>query len=221
MQQAQTGCWKGYAMNDIAWAGQLAAPTALAAGLLTCFLGYRLLKVTLGITGFIIGMAGGWALGMSLAPDSNVIALICALVAGVIGAGLCVWLFFLGIFLLGASAGAIAGAALFSVAASQTQPILLFLLAILFGLFALVLQKFMIIVSTAFGGSYLVTAGILHLLSGVHNVSPPWFDHLQPGSARDYVAFFLWLVFGVAGMSFQYKGSRTRDKAAHHQTQAA
>jgi len=186
-------------------------------------MGYRIVKITLGITGFIVGMTGGWALGLSLAPGNNAIALVCSLVGGVIGAALCVWLFFLGIFLLGASTGAIAGAALFSIGASETQPILLILLAILFGLIALVLQKFMIIVSTSFGGSYLIIAGVLHFLTGVPNVSPPWFNHLQPGSAGilDYVAVAFWLILGIAGMSFQYKATQTSEEASHRETQVA
>jgi hypothetical protein len=51
-------------MNATAWAGQLAAPLALVAGLLTCFWGYRILKITLGITGFIVGMAAGSSFGL-------------------------------------------------------------------------------------------------------------------------------------------------------------
>jgi hypothetical protein len=37
-------------------------------------MGYRIVKITLGITGFIVGMAGGWAIGLSLAPDNSAIA---------------------------------------------------------------------------------------------------------------------------------------------------
>src|ERR1039457_2690959 len=153
-------------MNINAWAGQITAPLAVAVGILICFWGYRLLKLTLGVTGFIAGATGGWAVGLSLAPGSNGIALVCALIGGVIGTVLCIWLFFLGVFLLGASAGAIVATALFSAAGNQPQPILVLLLAIVFGVIAMVMQKLMIVVSTAFIGSYLITAGIVHLLTG-------------------------------------------------------
>ena len=152
-------------MNTNVWAGQITAPLAVAVGLLICFCGYRLLKLTLGIIGFIAGATGAWAVGLSLAPGNDGVALLCALVGGVIGAALCLWLFFLGIFLLGASAGAVLATALFSAAGNQPQPMLLIVFAIVFGVIALVLQKFMIVVSTAFSGSYLVTAGLLHLLT--------------------------------------------------------
>ena len=207
-------------MNVNAWAGQIAAPLAVAVGILICFWGYRLLKLTLGVMGFIAGATGGWAVGLSLAPSNSGIAVICAIVGGVIGAVLCIWLFLLGVFLLGASAGAIVATALFSAAGNQPQPILVLVLAIVFGIIAMVMQKLMIVVCTAFSGSYLVTAGLLHLLAGGQHVSPLWFDQLQHGSAGilGYVALVFWLVLALAGGSFQYRGRRRREEAARNET---
>ncbi len=207
-------------MNVNAWAGQITAPLAVAVGILICFWGYRLLTLTLGVMGFIAGATGGWAVGLSLAPGNNGIALVCALIGGVIGAVLCIWLFILGVFLLGASAGAIVATALFSAAGNQPQPILVLVLAIVFGVIALVMQKLMIVVCTAFSGSYLVTAGLLHLLTGAQDVSAPWFDHLRPGSTGilGYVALVFWLILGLAGGSFQYGGRRKREEATRNET---
>ena len=210
-------------MNVNTWAGQIAAPLAVAVGLLICFLGYRLRKLTLGVMGFIIGATGGWAAGLSLGTSNNGIALICAIIGGVIGAVLCIWLFFLGIFLLGASAGTIVATALFHAAGNQPQPLLVLVLAVVFGVIALVLQKLMIIVSTAFSGSYVVTAGLLHLWVGGQNVSPPWFDQLQHGPAGilGYVALVFWLLLALAGGSFQSKGRRRRDEATRNEPRPA
>ena len=202
-------------MNVNAWAGQITAPLAVAVGILICFWGYRLLKLTLGVMGFIAGATGGWAVGLSLAPSNSGIAVICAIVGGVIGAVLCIWLFLLGVFLLGASAGAIVATALFSTAGNQPQPILVLVLAIVFGIIAMVMQKLMIVVCTAFSGSYLVAVGLLHLLTGAQDASAPWFDHLRPGSTGilGYVALVFWLILGLAGGSFQYRGRRRREEA--------
>ncbi len=206
-------------MNATAWADQITAPLAVAVGGLICFYGYRILKLTLAIIGFIGGAAGGWAVGLSFAPGNNAIALVCAVIAGALGAALCVWLFFLGVFFLGASTGAIIAAAFFSTSGNQPQPILLLAFAGLFGVIALVLQKFMMILSTAFSGSYLVTAGILRLLAGVQNAPPLWFEHLPTGSAGilRYVALVFWVVLGIAGVSFQYRAVRRRDEAVRHE----
>ena len=80
----------------------------------------------------------------------------------------------------------------------------------------------MIIVSTAFIGSCLITLGILHLLPGAQDVSVQWINHLRFGSPGilGYVALDFWLVLGLAGVRFQYRGgpgtrgARAADKLA-------
>jgi uncharacterized protein DUF4203 len=88
-------------MNHYAEVGQLGALLVIVAGLLTCFWGYRILKVSLAIVGFIAGAFGGWELGLSLANSSTGVALGCALLGGMVGIVLCLWVYFLGIFFLG------------------------------------------------------------------------------------------------------------------------
>jgi hypothetical protein len=210
-------------MNAIELARTITAPFSVAVGLLICFCGYRMLKLTLGIMGFMTAAAGGWTLGLSLAPNNSLTALICALIAGVIGAVLCIWLFFVGVFLLGASAGAIVAAAFFNAAGSQPQAMLLLVFAVVFGLVALVMQKFMIITSTAFSGSYLVIAGTLHLLAHVPDGSLLWFDRLQPQSVGlfGYVVLAFWIGLGLVGISFQYRSNQRNDEAVRREEQHA
>jgi hypothetical protein len=210
-------------MNDYAWTGQLAAPVAIIVGLLACFWGYRIVKIVLGIMGFMAGAAGGWTLALSLAPGHNSIALVCAAIGGVLGAILCIWLFYFGIFLLGASAGAVVAAAVFGGTGHQAQPLLILIVAVAFGLLALVLQKFMIVVCTAFSGSYLVTAGLLHFISAGPHAAPLWFDFSHSGSPGllGYGALAFWLVVGLVGARFQYGGRRRRDEAVRREAQPA
>ncbi len=203
-------------MNANAWVGEISAPLVVAAGLLTGFLGYRLLKITLGIMGFIAGASGGWAVGLSLEPGNSGIALVCAIIGAAIGAVLSIWLLYLGIFLLGASAGAIVATALFNAAGNQPQPIPLLAVAIVFGVLATLSRKLMIIMSTAFAGAYLVVAGLFHLVAGPHNHAWLWFDQAQPGSAGSlgYVALVLWGMLALAGVSFQNRANRPKGRAA-------
>ena len=144
-------------------------------------------------------------------------------IRGVLSAVLCIWLFFLGIFLLGASAGAVVAAAVFSETGHQAQPILILVVAVGFGLLALLLQKFMIVVCTAFSGSYLVTAGLLHFINAGQNAALLWFDRSQPVSPGilGYVALAFWLVLGLVGASSQYGGRRRRDEAVRREAQPA
>jgi hypothetical protein len=210
-------------MNSNDLVRTITPPVAVAVGILTCFFGYRILKLTLGIMGFMAAATAGWTLGLSLAPNNSGVALICAVIAGLIGAALCIWLFFLGVFLLGASAGAVVAAAFFNASGSQPQAILILIFAVVFGIVALVMQKFMIIASTAFSGSYLAVAGIFRLLLHVQNDAPLWFDRLQPRSsgASGYVALACWIVLGLAGLSFQYRSSQRTDKVVSREGQHA
>jgi hypothetical protein len=194
---------------------------AIAAGILICFWGYRMLKLTLGIMGAIVGASGGWALGLSLAPGNTVIALVCAVLGAVVGAGLCIWLFFVGIFLLGASAGTALAAALFNGLGQQPQPLVVLILAVVFGVIAILVQKFMIVISTAFTGSYLFVAAALQLMTG--GAVPLWVDPLQrPASGvLGPGALIAWIVVGVIGTAIQFRDGRRREEVVRQETRPA
>jgi hypothetical protein len=208
--------------NDYAWAGELSAPVALAVGVVACFWGYRIVKVILGIIGFVAGAAAGWEFASALVPGHEVVAFVSALVGGATGAVLCIWLFFLGIFLLGASAGTVVAGAVFSGTGHQAQPLLYLAFALVFGLLALVLQKFMIVLSTAFGGSYLIVASIVKLIAGAH-AAPLWFDPSKAGSPDllGYGVLAFWVILGLFGLSYQYRGAPRRNEVVRHETQPA
>jgi Domain of unknown function (DUF4203) len=197
------------------------ALVAAGAGILICLWGYRMLKLTLGIMGAIVGASGGWALGLSVAPGNSVIGLVCAVLGAVIGAGLCIWLFFLGIFLLGASAGTALATALFNGFGHQPQPLVVLIVAVVFGVIAILVQKFMIVISTAFSGSYLLVAGILQLMTG--SAVPLWVDPLQPGptGVLGPGALVAWIVVGVIGAAVQFRDGRIREEVVRQESQPA
>jgi len=207
-------------MNEIVWAGPVAATLAIVAGLVICFGGYRILKMSLGIIGFVAGAYGGWELGLSLAHGNTGIALACALVGGLVGAGLCFWLYFAGIFLMGAMAGAVLAAALFSGTGQQTQPIVFLAFPVVFGIIALLAQKFMIVLSTAFSGSYLVAAGVWSFATSHEGPSHIWLHPAQTGSfgTLGYAALGLWILLGMAGIVHQFRSSRRKAEVARVQT---
>jgi Domain of unknown function (DUF4203) len=194
---------------------------AIAAGILICFWGYRMLKLTLGIMGAIVGASGGWALGLSLAPGNTVIALVCAVLGALVGAGLCIWLFFVGIFLLGASAGTALATALFNGLGQQPQPLVVLILAVVFGVIAILVQKFMIVISTAFTGSYLLVAAVLQLMTG--GTVPLWVDPLQrpPTGVLGPGALVAWIVMGVIGAAVQFRDWRRREEVVRQETRPA
>jgi hypothetical protein len=196
-------------MNDYA---KFSALLVIVAGLLTCFWGYRILKISLGIVGFITGAFGGWQIGLSLANNSTGIALGCALFGGLLGIVLCVWIYFLGIFFLGATAGTIVAAACSSGIGHQMQPLIFIVLPIAFGVVALLVQKFMIILSTAFTGSYLITAGIWSFVIGDPNSARVWLYPAQnvSGGSLGYGALGLWALVALLGIGTQVRASRKK-----------
>jgi hypothetical protein len=205
-------------MNDYITAG-----VAIVVGILICFWGYRMLKVTLGLMGAVVGASCGWALGLAWAPQSAGLALVCVVLGAVVGALLCIWLFFLGIFLLGASAGTAVATAVFNGLGRQPELLIVLIVAVVFGVLALVLQKFMIVISTAFSGSYLLVAGILQLLTGTPNATPMWVNPLQPGpkGVLGMGAWIFWVVIGLAAAAHQFRDGRRREEVVRQETQAA
>jgi hypothetical protein len=192
-------------ITDIATANSLPFLIAVAVGLFNCFFGYRILKATLALTGFVVGAAAGWNAAASLAPGNSTVAVIAAVVLGIIGAVLCVWLFFLGIFLLGAAAGVALAEAVSGGIGTQTQPILVLGLALILGIIAVIVQKFIIIFCTAFSGAYLVIAGGFGLLAGGQSPLPLWLSTQPADATRRFglVALVLWLVLSIAGVVAQ------------------
>ena len=82
-----------------------AAIILLVGGLISCFAGYRVFRVVLGIYGFILGalLASGVA-----GPENTVWMIAAALVGGVVGALILIAAYFVGVALLGAGIGALA-----------------------------------------------------------------------------------------------------------------
>src|SRR5437763_1118563 len=81
-----------------------AAILLVLGGALSCFAGYRLFRLVLGIYGFILGAM----LASSTMGVTNTVGMIAAaLIGGVVGAAILVFAYFLGIALVGAGLGAL------------------------------------------------------------------------------------------------------------------
>lgn len=181
-----------------------AAVIMLLSGLLACFAGYRVFRVVLAIYGFILGAL----LASSLMPSEQTLWMILAWVGGgLAGALILLVAYFAGVALLGAAVGA---AAAHLIAASfGTEPGIaaVIVMSIAGALVALVLQRYVIILATAFGGAQTAVIGGAALWGGpdaaraaarsVFRVYP--LDPM-PGTLTD-----VWIVLalGVAGMIVQ------------------
>src|SRR5213083_64380 len=132
--------------------GPPAATLLVLGGALSWVAGYRLFRVVLGIYGFILGAM----LGSSMMGVSNTTGMIvAALIGGVAGALLLVFAYFIGIALVGAGLGAlIAHVGWGHVGGGDPPAGLIVGLALLGSVGALLLQRYVIIVATAFGGAW-------------------------------------------------------------------
>ena len=178
-------------------------------GALQCFMGYRIFKLLLGLIGFLVGGGGVGFIGYSMSQNEAV-ALIAGLVGGSIGALLMIALSFIGTFLIGAFLGGLLGIVLSEISGNGLESSSVFILAVLMGIMALILKKFFIIVSTGFGGAWLVVLGITNYNTG--GLDHADIEHLFRFNSSDIGTLLIgWAVLGIVGVIVQYRsrpGSR-------------
>jgi hypothetical protein len=186
------------------WLQMPAAIVLVVGGLLSCFAGYRIFRVVLGIYGFILGalLASSF-----MGTDQTLWMIVAAIVGGLIGAAILILAYFVGVALIGAGVGALAANMIWAAFGREPGVIPVILLAIVGALGALALQRYVIIVSTAFGGAQTAIVGGAALLGNraaadvaaraVYRVYP--LDPL-PGTKWDVAA---WLGLGLLGVIVQ------------------
>jgi hypothetical protein len=181
-----------------------AAIVLLLGGLLSCFAGYRVFRIVLGIYGFILGAL----LGSSLPGVEHTWAMvIAALVGGVIGALLLIAAYFVGVALIGAGIGALLANVIWAWFGREPHILAVILLSVAGALGALALQRYVIIVATAFGGAQTAVVGAAALVGdrwaseaasrSVYGVYP--LDPI-PTTRWDFVAA---IALGLVGLAVQ------------------
>lgn len=181
-----------------------AAIVLILGGALSCFAGYRVFRVVLGIYGFILGaLLASSAMG----TDHTFWMIGAAILGGVIGALILIAAYFVGVALIGAGIGALVAHFAWALAGREPGLMAVIVLAILGALGALAVQRYVVIVATAFGGAQTVIVGVAALMGNraaaetvsrsVYRVYP--IDPL-PQTRWDAVA---WLVLGTIGVIVQ------------------
>lgn len=172
-------------------------------GAAQCFFGYRLFKIIIGIIGFLGGGALAGSLSFFLSIEGT-IAIIVGLVGGIIGAVTMLTFFYAGIFLIGTILGAIVGSLLCSIAGVDPIPIVIVAASIISGIVALLIQKYMIIASTAFGGSWIIMTAVAYFIVGARH--PAEIEHMLHSRGSLYFIILLcWIALGIFGLLIQLK----------------
>ena len=182
----------------------------LVGGLVTCFFGFRLLRVLLATYGFV----GGIILAMQFGGDLELWAMaLLTLAAGVAGAVLAIVAYLAGVALLGAAAGALALNAGWMSETSEPGLWVLLGVSLAGALAALVVRRFVIIIGTSLIGAWALLVGGLALAgntaaAAVTNGDVRQMYPLAPVGV--HVEFAVaWFVLAAAALVVQF---RTRHK---------
>jgi hypothetical protein len=174
-------------------------------GALSCFAGYRLFRTVLAIAGFIVG----WSIAAALPGIHGTVAVIAvSLLGGLIGAAALVFAYFIAVALIGAGLGAVVAHVVWSVIAGGDPPWLVVVLLVVIGAIGAVsLQRYVIVVATAFAGAWtMLIAGLA--ASGNRFAQASIDSHnwvLSPfatSSIADWVPI-AWIALGLLGTTTQ------------------
>jgi hypothetical protein len=137
-----------------------AAAVLLAGGFVACFFGYRLFKVVLGVFGFIIGAVAASSFFGAADTTPMVIA---AIVGGFVGAAILLAAYFVGVALVGAGIGALLVNVIWTRIEGDPHPAVVILFSVAGAVVATWLQRYVIILGTAFAGAWTLFVGGLTL----------------------------------------------------------
>jgi hypothetical protein len=183
-----------------------AAILLVLGGALSCFAGYRLFKIVLGIYGFVLGaMLASSAMGATNTTGM----IVAALVGGVCGAALLMFAYFIGIALVGAGLGAlVAHVAWSGIRAGDPPAIAVIVLSIMGSIGAMFMQRYVIIVATAFGGAWTVIVGGLAAAGDrgavkAASAGDVWILYpTSPAPGQKWVPV-AWIILGLIGTGLQ------------------
>lgn len=182
-----------------------AAVILVLGGALSCVAGYRLFKITLAIYGLIFGaMIASSAMGTSNATGM----IVAVILGGLAGAIILVLAYFMGIGLIGAGLGALVAHVGWGVVRpGDPPPAVLIALAVLGAVGAMLLQRYVIVIATAFAGAWTMLLGGLAIVDRgaerASRVGDVWI--LYPTTAppgRTWVPI-AWILLGVVGTIVQ------------------
>lgn len=177
----------------------------LLSGILACFFGHRLFRVVLALFGFIIGaLAASSVVGSS----SSTYMLVAAIAGGLAGAALLTAAYFVGVALLGAALGATVANLVFALFSREPTVLMLVLFSTGGAVLSMYVQRYVIIVGTAFAGAWTLIVGGMGLAGDqlartAAAAGTVWVAYpLDPAPGRPWV-LFAWIVLGLAGCAVQ------------------
>src|SRR5688500_732972 len=182
-----------------------AAFVLVIVGLVACFFGYRLFKFVLAILGFLLGALA--ASSIWGASDTTYMVL-AALVGGIVGGLLLLAAYFVGVALVGAGLGALVANLVWTQIEGDPHPFVVVLFSVAGALLATWLQRYVIILGTAFGGAWTMVVGVLAMMGDKSAMTAAaagdiWVAYpMNPAPGQPWVPY-AWVALGVLGTLVQ------------------
>lgn len=183
----------------------LAAGLLVLGGALSCLAGYRLFRVVLAIYGFLLGaLIVSSIMGSGNTPGM----LVGALLGGLAGALILSFAYFVGIALVGAGLGVLLVHAFWRQSPPDPPALLIIAVSVLGALGALWLQRYVLIVGTAFAGAWTMIVGGLALLGDRRAIRAAaagdvWILYpFNPAPGQRWLPI-AWIVIGLIGSAVQ------------------
>jgi len=189
-----------YAQND-----KIVAVIFLVLGIIFCFYGYKIFKITLGLTGFFAGAFMGMAGANYLAQGETISLLIGGVTGGAIGAILAVTLYMLGVFFIGALGGVLLVSVYFGIIGNESSGFVMAMAAIGGGVAGLVLQKAVLIFFTAFLGSWNIVVGTVSIFYKTINPLNIFTGAAMSEAKVYFTIIWFWIGLGIVGVFVQNK----------------
>ena len=182
-----------------------AAAMLLAGGVISCFFGYRLFRTVLAIFGFVLGgMLASSVFGVS----NTTMMLVAWVLGGLVGAFILIFAYFLGVALAGAAIGAAVANVMFSIGNRDPRALIVILFSITGAIASMYLQRYFIIVFTAFGGAWTMIVGAMALVGDrtalkAASSGDVWVAYpLNPAPGQRWVPI-VWIVLSLIGAGVQ------------------
>jgi hypothetical protein len=181
----------------------------LVAGVVVCFFGYRLLRLTLGLAGFGVGLALGLMIAGLIPHVSQVLTIVVGIVCGILAALAASLLYKLGVFLLGAGAGALLAGVVIAATGWHYPVLIRIVAAIIGGILTLLIERPLVSILSSFAGAWGIVFGSFQLL-GWHRTAGP-----DKAPAHYGIMVACWLVLALLGAVVQLRSGGRHGRRQH------
>jgi hypothetical protein len=192
-----------------------AAVLLVVGGAVACFAGYRFFRIVLGLYGFVLGAL----LATTIAGAGSTSSLVMwAVVGGLAGALALNLAYFFGVVLVGAAVGAMTVTLLWSRASDDPHVLIVVAFAVVGALAAMWLQRYVVVIGTAFGGAWTLLVGALALMGDAAaqaaSAAHVWVVYpLDPAPGRPWLPL-AWLALSALGVFVQLRKAGPKIKKA-------